>query len=293
MSIENPNLTPDSTQSRTLWFAVLGVAVLAVGGYAIYQNTQINDLRRDLASYHEDLSSLRGNLSNTSTELKGELHKEFSDLKDELTTTRQASSRAISATQKSAMKNTEEVAARLEKSQADRAAALGSEISQVRAATVETSTQLQGVNGEVKAVKGDVATTREELAKAVANLTSVKGDLGVMSGHIATNAKEIEWLRQLGERNIFEFTITRKAGQQRIGDITLALNKANVKRGSYSVTVNADDRNIEKRDKTINEPVQFYVPSKAKQPYEVVVNSVGKDTIKGYLSTPKVTTARN
>jgi hypothetical protein len=293
MSIENPTPTQESTLARTLTLVVLGVAILAVGGYALYQNTQINDLRRDLASYHEDLSTLRGNLSNTSTELKTELRKEFSDLKDELTTTRQASSRAITATQKSAQKNTEEIAARLEKSQADRAAALGSEISQVRTAAAQTSTQLEGVNGEVKAVKGDVATTKEELAKAVANLTSVRGDLGVMSGHIATNAKEIDWLRQLGDRNIFEFTLSRKGGQQKVGDIILALNKTNPKRGSYSVTVNADDTNIEKRDKTVNEPVQFYVPSKAKQAYEVVVNSVGKDTIKGYLSTPKVTSARN
>lgn len=292
MSIENPNLAPEGTSPK-LWFGVLGAALVLVGGYAVYQSTQINDLRRDLASYHQDLTSLRGNLSNTSTELRAELRKEFSDLKSDLTSTKSEHSRALSVARKTALKDTEEMAAKLEKSQAERAAALGNEINQVRTSAAETHTALQGVSGEVKAVKTDVASTRDELAKAVAGLSTVKGDLGVMSGHIATNAKEIDMLRQLGDRNIYEFTLTKKGGQHKVGDVLLALNKTNQKRNSFSLTVNADDKNIEKRDKTVNEPVQFYVPSKAKQPYEVVVNTVGKDTVRGYLATPKVTTARN
>jgi hypothetical protein len=39
--------------------------------------------------------------------------------------------------------------------------------------------------------------------------------------------------------------------------------------------------------------VQFYVLDKARQPYEIVVNEIGKNSVKGYLATPKVTTARN
>ncbi len=77
----------------------------------------------------------------------------------------------------------------------------------------------------------------------------------------------------------------------RVGDISLKLTKTNIGRNRYSLLVSADDKVIEKRDKTTNEPVQFYVASKARQPYELVVNEVSKNVIKGYLATPKVTTA--
>ena len=53
----------------------------------------------------------------------------------------------------------------------------------------------------------------------------------------------------------------------------------------------ADDKTVEKKDKNINEPIQFYV-AKARIPYEIVVNTVGKDQIVGYLATPKVLAAR-
>jgi len=80
---------------------------------------------------------------------------------------------------------------------------------------------------------------------------------------------------------------------ERVGDISLRVLKTNIRRNQYSLVVSADDKLIEKKDKTTNEPVQFYVMSKARQPYEIVVNEVSKNTIKGYLATPKVTTARN
>jgi hypothetical protein len=56
--------------------------------------------------------------------------------------------------------------------------------------------------------------------------------------------------------------------------------------------VKADDKSTEKKDKNVNEPVQFYV-AKAAQPYEIVINNVGKDQISGYLSTPKDRIPRN
>ena len=100
-------------------------------------------------------------------------------------------------------------------------------------------------------------------------------------------------LRELGDRNIYEFTLAKKAGQQKVGDIQVKLKKADPKHNRYTVEVLADDKLVEKKDKGANEPVQFYVLSKARQPYEMVVNDVSKDTIKGYLSTPKITVSRS
>ena len=125
-----------------------------------------------------------------------------------------------------------------------------------------------------------------------AELKKVTGDLGVTSGYVATNGKEIAALKRLGERNIIEINLSKAKQPQRVGDISLLLKKADPKRNRYTIEVVADDKTTEKKDRTINEPVQFYV-AKAKQPYEIVINQVKKDQIVGYLATPKDQIARN
>jgi len=124
--------------------------------------------------------------------------------------------------------------------------------------------------------------------KTAADLQRSNGDMGVMSGLIATNGKEIQALRAMGDRNIYEFAITKKAGLQKVGDVQIRLTKTDPKRNRYTVVVTADDKLIEKKDKTTNEPVQFYASSGTRTPYEVVVNDVDKDTIRGYMATPKL-----
>src|SRR5258708_38436864 len=102
------------------------------------------------------------------------------------------------------------------------------------------------------------------------------GDMGVMSGLIATNAKDLGALRELGERNYIEFDLTKRENTKKVGDVTLILKKADPKRNRYTVELLADDKRLEKRDKTLNEAVQIYV-SGNRQPYEIVVNEVKKD----------------
>jgi hypothetical protein len=109
----------------------------------------------------------------------------------------------------------------------------------------------------------------------------------VMSGLIATNSKELEALKKLGDRDYFEFDLPKSSSPQKVGDIQLALRRADVKRNRFTLEVLADDRRVEKKDKTINEPVQFYTSS-TRIPYEIVVNQVRKDHVVGYLSVPKV-----
>jgi hypothetical protein len=143
----------------------------------------------------------------------------------------------------------------------------------------------------VAATKTDVATTKSELANTVADLKRVRGDMGVLSDRIATNGTELAALRTLGERNYFEFNITKAKTPQKVAGVELWLKKTDPKRSRFTIQVLADDKTVEKRDRTINEPVQFYV-SKFHQPYEIVVNEITKDHIVGYLATPKVELAR-
>jgi hypothetical protein len=168
---------------------------------------------------------------------------------------------------------------------------LRGDIKTVEQAASTANTKIEGVSTEVSAVKSDLSSTKSELDKTIASLKSVSGDLGVQSGLIATNGKELQALKALGERNYFEFNLGKTKAPQKVGDIFLQLKKTDSKKNKYTVEITADDKRVEKKDKGVNEPVQFYT-SKARQHYEIVVNEVKKDVIVGYLATPKVQTGR-
>ena len=106
-----------------------------------------------------------------------------------------------------------------------------------------------------------MSATRSDLDKTGAELKRAIGDMGVMSGLIATNAKDLQALRDLGERNYFEFDLEKGAMTKKVGNVTLTLKKADPKHNRYTIAVMADDKLVEKRDKTINEPVQLYTAS--------------------------------
>jgi chromosome segregation ATPase len=148
------------------------------------------------------------------------------------------------------------------------------------------SNNVTAVQTDVGGVKTDVATTKTDLANTQAQLQRVVGDAGVMSGEIATNHDQLEELKHKGDRNYFEFTLNKNAKPTLLANITLALKKTDTKRSKFTVNVSSDDKLIEKKDKSLDEPVQFYT---GKDPvlYELVVNNIGKNTITGYLSTPK------
>jgi hypothetical protein len=137
------------------------------------------------------------------------------------------------------------------------------------------------LNGDVSGVKNDLDATNSKLDRAT-------GDMGVMSGLIARNHDDLEELKRKGDRNYYEFTVQKSKTPQRVGPVQMSLNKTDQKKSKYTMTVLADDKSIEKKDKTAGEPVQFYVKgTQHYAPYEIVVFDVGKNQITGYLSTPK------
>jgi len=142
------------------------------------------------------------------------------------------------------------------------------------------------VKTDVGGVKTDVASTRSDLENAKSQLQRVIGDAGVMSGLIATNHSELEQLKHRGDRNYYEFTLQKGAQPTLLSTVKLQLKKVDQKHSRYTLNVSADDRNIEKKDKNLDEPVQFYT---GKDPvlFEIVVNNIDKNKVSGYLSTPK------
>lgn len=139
--------------------------------------------------------------------------------------------------------------------------------------------QIEGVRGDVTATRGDLETTKAKLEKTI-------GDLGVQSGLIAHTRDDLEQLKRRGDRNYYEFTLAKGKRPIRVATVALQLKKTNPKRGKFTLDVTADDWTIEKKDRTLFEPMQFY-SGRERQLYEVVVMSVGKNQVSGYLSTPK------
>ena len=161
-------------------------------------------------------------------------------------------------------------------------------VEQMSAGFKESSEKINAVATEVGGAKKDIEATRTDLEATKGRLERVTGDMGVMSGLIAHNRDDLEDLRRKGDRNYYEFKITKTKAPQRVGPVQITLNKVDQKKSRYTITVFVDDRAIEKRDKTAGEPVQFYVRGASRQPpYEMVVFDVLRNEITGYLATPK------
>ena len=260
------------------------IASLAANGFLIYQ---VNDIRKEAAHRNEVVQSEIDTLKETSTVMTAAQKKRLEELRDDLASTSRQASVMANQAKKEALTYAEEQAKRLEAQNQQTKQAVdqtNSALGEVKQKADTANARIADVNTDVASVKTDLAGTKTDLDKTKSDLKKVSGDLGITSGYVATNSKEIEDLRRRGERNIVEFSLKKQKNMQKVGDISLRLDKADMKRNRFTVMVLADDKTVEKKDKTVNEPLQFYV---AKSLYEVVVNSVGKDQISGYLSTPK------
>jgi DNA repair exonuclease SbcCD ATPase subunit len=161
------------------------------------------------------------------------------------------------------------------------------------AAEEQTKQQLGAITGEVSGVKGDVGKVRDDVTSTRSDLETTKsklehaiGDLNRHSELIATSHDELELLKHRGDRNYFEFTLTKGKQPTHVGTVNLELKNADPKKSKFTLYVLADDKKIEKKDRSINEPLQFYT-GRDHNLYEVVINTVdNKNQISGYLSTP-------
>jgi chromosome segregation ATPase len=177
-------------------------------------------------------------------------------------------------------------AAELQRQQKSTEAKLRDESQQRQAALGEVAGTLVSVKSDVGSAKSDITATKSDLEATKAKLESLKGDLGVQSGLIATTREDLETLKHRGDRNYYEFTLVKSKSATPVSTVSLQLKKADQKKGRFTLNVLADDKTIEKKDRTMNEPLQFYT-GRDKMLYELVVFEVSKDKVSGYLSTPK------
>jgi len=287
-------ITPPPAAGRSgsgLGIAVLYGIVVALAAVSVYLFLQVDAMSRDLAALQESVQAEVTKVREASALLGSANQRNLEALRAELAEARRNAQSAVGQAREEAVRHAEELARRLQEEQQREQQRLASELSQVREAAGATTGKIEEVAKDVSAVRTEVASTKSELEKTISELKSVRGDLGVQSGLIATNAKELAALKALGDRNYYDFTLTKKQQWQRVGDVSIRLTRTDEKRNRYSILIVADDKQVEKKDKTVNEPVQFYT-ARARIPYEIVVNQVGKDVITGYLATPKVALAR-
>ena len=264
------------------------LAVAAMGGLW-FQGASVRD---ELTRTKQEMAAMRNEMGESVSAARKQAEAEVAQVNERM-------ARELAAADAAAKSHAAKAEASVRKQTVKQIAALSEQSEQLSSQLVELqkdsetkSTQveekLSGIQGDVGTVKTEVAATKTELDKTITDLRRVNGDMGVMSGLIATNASELEALKKLGERDYFEFTLNKNAQTpQKVGSILLALKKSDQKRSRYTLDVIADDRRIEKKDRSMNEPVQFYT-SQARTPFEVVINDVGKDKVSGYLSVPKL-----
>jgi hypothetical protein len=129
--------------------------------------------------------------------------------------------------------------------------------------------QLDEQSKQIDSTRQDLASTRTEL-----------------QGSIAMTHDELLLLEKKGERSYYEFDLDKSGQFQRQGPVGIRLRKANTKHQYADLELLVDDFKVSKKHVNIYEPVVSYSGDR-KMPVELVINSISKSHIHGYVSEPK------
>ena len=262
MADEGEHLHVENQSNAGKWLLiVVAILVIAGFGYAHYMtHTAIEKLTSDLSASQAQVKELQNRMQTAEAEQE--------------TLARQAGMTKKELAQRTAQLQAEQKAsaARLEQEQ--------------KAQITAVSGDIAGVKTDVGGVKTDVASTKADLEATKAKLQTAVGDLTGQSELIATTRSDLEVLKHKGDRNYYEFTLLRGAKPQPVATVSLQLKKADAKRGKFTMNVTSDDKTLEKKDRNVAEPIQFY-SGKDHLLFELVVWTVDKNKATGYLSTPK------
>lgn len=298
MNYQAPPPNNQSSVMTTVAIAAI-VASIAANLFLLYQ---VNGLKDDFKHSNDTLQGEIDTLKENSTAMTAAQRKHLDELRDDLDTSKKQLSAQASQAKKEAVSYADAKSQALEAEQAKTNQQVGqvsSAISDVSKRADSANAKIADVNNDVSGVKQDLNSTKTSLDQTktdlnanIALLHKVQGDLGGTNSMVATNGKELDELKKLGQRNYVEFTLKKQKDMQKVSNISLKLDSANFKKNKFSLTVLADDKTWDKKDRNTNEPLQFYV---SKSLYEIVINSVSKDekTITGYLSSPKYDSPRN
>jgi len=284
--------------------AVLFAAFAALFIAQIFTIRSLRSTESKLAMVQADQTRVRGEVDGEVAKLRAaaatsdaQRQKALDEVRDQVEQARRQARGVAGRVQEETLQSVKDLATRVNlnesrlKQHQETSARVNNEISSLKQATSSAQSNIVDVSSEVKQVRTEVAGAQSQLERTIADLKRTTGDMGLLSGLIATNSQEIDALKRLGDRSYTEFTLYKGKEPIKLADISILLKKADVKASRYTLELQVDDRKIEKKDRSANEPLQFYVGG-SRQPHELVVNQVGKDLIVGYLATPKAPASR-
>lgn len=282
-SVVEPERAASSDRLARAGLVVSLAMILGVGAYALSGRSalerladveqrssdalmaEVRALRQENAALAGDVSTFRERLNATTQELES------------TQATTESLQRAQSRTARTAAANVDAVKAARD----DAATRVG-----------EVDTKVAGVSAEVASVAATLTTTRSDLTTTRSDLADSRREMmaatTALSDRVARNADSLAELRRKGEREAVEFDIRKSSSPETwtVADVRIELRKADARRSKYDVILHVDDRQVERKDLTVNQPVAFLVgPEKAR--YELVVTAVERDRIRGYVSLPK------
>jgi chromosome segregation ATPase len=273
------SLIPEGLKTVLIFLLLVGVGFILFDSYKFQQA-----YRADMARISEQISIL---------DKTGEAR--MSSLKGEITQTQQA----VGSTKAELKKTAQQI--QLEgqrtKSELNEALATKADATAVQAVRSEAESKIGQVSSEVGGVKTEVGSVKTEVGTVKTDLANTKRDLEgtqrqlvdvreTLTAAVAKNASELDALRRKGEREYFEFSIPKKNQITKVEDIRVVLKKTDAKKNKFTIDILVDDNKLEKKDRNVNEPIQFLV-GRNRLRYELVINWVQKDQAGGYLSIPK------
>jgi hypothetical protein len=254
---------PQSNVGKWILIIVAVVYVCASAGFIYSQHGKLQKVAQDQAASQKQIDDLSKRMDSSESDSEA-LAQQLGMTKKEL------------ATRSAELQHAQQLAA----------ARLTAEAAEEKKDVSAVEGEVGGVKTDVGGVKTDVAATKASLEATIAKLQSTVGDLNVQSGLIANTRSDLEALKHKGDRQYYEFTLVKGAGSQAYSTVGLQLKKTDPKKGKYTVDVTADDKTIEKKDRSQGEPVQFYT-GRDHMLFELVVWTVDKNKVTGYLATPK------
>lgn len=266
----NQETTPQQQNRSPLIWAVGAAALIAIAGLialvsAHSQRATVAQLTADKSDMSAKISTLQDQLNTATQKLNDVAAEQAVEQAKEQAAAQaaQAAKTARAATAKKAVARKPVVDPRWKQMQ-DR----------LDAQQKQLDTNASAINQARSDLEGNISSTRDEL-----------------NGSIAKNHEELVALEQRGERNYYEFDITKAKGFQRTGPISVSLRKTDPKHEHYDLALMVDDSQLQKKNVDLYEPIVLR-DSDNPQPVEIVVNKIDKNHIHGYVSASKYTQAQ-
>lgn len=288
MDQNKPNFDISSSPSparKTAGFVMFLVAIL-MGNFYLYSKIKRSEV--DAYTLQQRLEEKLGRLEKNSSYHLGNAQQEIQQLRSDLGEARVEAAKKAKA---EARRYTSRLSKNVASHQRTNQEALMGEIRGVQEMAAATGAKVEAVEGEITSVKKEMAEAQSQIDSTDSVLKLTKDELQLMSEWVSSNSSEIGQLRDFNERTYLTFRLPKSGKMYKIGGVLMRLRKTEPKRHRFSIELLADDRKMVKKDHYVNEPLQFYVGD-SKRPYEIVMTSVRKEEVMGFLATPKIQMAR-